>query len=339
VLPILCPTTTTTTTLPPPPTPTTTTTTTTSPPGKRHKSRPPVVYPGATYVGRSASFSYVVSIVVSKGGNEIRGLFDEFRRGRCTDTGRYASDANVGGHWGIRRNGSAVVMLRSGRSYTFNKRGHRVNGTESQAVRFRFSGNRLDGTLVDRFSGHGLRCASGTVRFRASRIGTSGAPLTDGGAISGTYSGNSPAGRWSFYAYVPLHMISHVSYSWRLHCPHGKTYKFHTEFVNIPLQPFGEGHDTFGARSSASVHHGPRGRGYTVESAVSVAGFITLSSSERDNRLTLRATAQLNPVGSLDAISDYTGGAYYSCSGGYTAHGRTKSTLRLAPGQTVPYRN
>jgi hypothetical protein len=339
VLQILCPTTTTTTTATLPPPPTTTTTTTTSPPGKRHKSRPPVVYPGADYVGRSGSFRYVVSIVVSKNGHQVRGLFDEFRHGRCTDTGRYAGEANIGGHWRIGRNGAAVVASRPGRAYTFDKRGHRVNGTESQAARFRFSGNRLDGTLVDRFSGHGLRCSSGTIRFRASRVGTSGAPLTDGGAISGKYTGNSPDGRWSFYAYVPLHMVSYVRYHWRLHCPHGKTYTFHTEFVDLPLESFSDDQDNFNGQSSAVQHHSAHGVRYTVQSSISIEGWITLLRRDRGGRTTLGATAMIHAGGTVTGTVDFTGATFYQCSGGYTANGRTRSTLRLAPGQTVPYRN
>jgi hypothetical protein len=340
VLPILCTTTTTTTTtpvtFPPPPT----TTTTSAPPGRhRKRPKPKVVYPYSVYAGRTANFSHVVSVSVSRNGHRIDRVLVEFRHGRCNDGQRYAGQVVRVGAWSISERGKGVFAVHSRHAYWFNKAGHRVNGSESTVMHFRFDGNRMSSTLVDRFSGGGIHCASGAVRMQAARVGTARAPIYDAGAVSGAYSGGTAHGRWRFFAYVPLHMVSELKYHWTLRCPKGKTYRYTTEFVDIPLKIYSDDQDYFNASSNATAHHETRGIAYTVQSSINAEGWISLKPRTSGRRVTLHATAQLSVSGSVTATTDVTGAEFYHCYGGYTTTGRTATAVRLPPGKPAPFRN
>jgi hypothetical protein len=136
--------------------------------------------------GHSTSRHGVAELEVSTGGR--LGYIEVcYGQGRCSDCERFFSGYRSDRGLPAVPATGAVAFTRGGPGHVDLHR-KRVDGHESFAVTLRFTGQRMTGTVVDRFATRSVRCDSGTVHFTAWEDGTTEAPVRTATAETGTYA-------------------------------------------------------------------------------------------------------------------------------------------------------
>lgn len=224
---------------------------------------PALAVAGAQYDGHDGTLTYAELDVASTGTRLARFSFG-FRRGRCSDGGRYDNGGGAGeiaSGATIDASGHASYSRLFRRAFSFTRTGRRVTGRETISFVVTFAGDRATGTLHDAFSARRLKCSSGPVGFVVYRDGTAGAPLRTPAIDTGSYRGAARGGSTPFSAlvFLPWQVVSTFKLSWRGSCRTGAAVRGTPTFSMLPLRG-----ERFGSSGSATQRfaHGLYGRSH-----------------------------------------------------------------------------
>ena len=205
--------------------------------------------------GRSHNGSYIATVLIAARPPQ-KSVFDiYFRQGSCSDGSHYSSEVVPLGRQGFTPSASGRASFSGyyAHAFTFDRRGKKIHGRERFRVTMTFSGTSVSGVVTDTFTGGGLRCHSGQVRFTAWRDGTPQAPFDASWGSTGHYAGKSDYGDTiGMSAFLPLGLVRKLTVTFKsgVFCSAGlqfvrpETIVFHNLLINGTGFYF-SGHDTY----------------------------------------------------------------------------------------------